>query len=150
MKDGKINGLKWKNGCVPRTCEFEDCHENKYKAVVGPHGNPDKEETEKNCFVRTCRGSNSRQSPNCDTKVYITWEGNDKENRYCVSDDFRITNLMQHSIQSYFDSAINVSPLIVKNGKEVENERQAAVEAAALGVADPCTPLADGQGRGKL
>ena len=117
LKDGKIVGLNWKNGCVPRTCEFEDCHEKRYTAVAPAHEfAKEKVEMEKNCFIRTCHGQSSKKAPHCDTKVYVTWEGNDIENRYCVSDNFRITNLMQHSIQSYFDSAINVSPDIVEKG----------------------------------
>jgi len=72
--------------------------------------------------------------------------GNDLEDRYCTSDNFRISNLMQHSIQSYFDSAINISPKIVEKGIEPTNERTDAVEAAKAGIPDPCKEVA----RGKL
>ena len=81
IKDGKIFGLDWKNGCVPRTCEFEDCHENKYTSVSGLIENDQTVEMEKNCFVRTCHGKSSKKAPHCDTKVYVTWKGNDMENR---------------------------------------------------------------------
>ena len=97
---------------------------------------------EKNCFISSCLSS--KGTSNCDTKVYVTWEGSDQQNRYCESDNFRITNLMQHSIQSYFDSAINVSPAIQQNGKSVVNEKKSAAEAAAEGTPPDCEPLATG------
>jgi len=51
---------------------------------------------------------------------------------------------MQHSIQSYFDSAINVSPAIVENAQDALNEQRTAAEAAAEGIAPACEALATG------
>ena len=113
IKEGKIVGMDWKNSCIPKVCAFEDCIKNEF-SYTGADGKLVKGK-EKNCFIKTC--TSSTVTKNCDTKVYVTWEGNDIENRYCESDNFRITNLMQHSIQSYFDAAINVSPVIISAEK---------------------------------
>lgn len=87
--------MDWSNDCIKNICTFEDCKE--IKTVL-----PDKTtHVDKNCFIKTCE-----EDPiSCDSKVFITWVGNDSSGRWCESDNFRITNLIDHGIRTYFQSA---------------------------------------------
>ena len=96
MSDGYLERMEWRNDCLVG-CSITDC-----KTYQFEHPDRKDVQTEKNCFIRSC--SSSEKNPECDTKVYVTWIGNDPD-RYCYSDNMRITNFKEHSIQSYFDSA---------------------------------------------
>ena len=96
MESGVLARMEWRNDCV--SCAVTDCKLNKFK-------HPDRDEDnvwEQNCFVQNCKSS--KDTPNCDSKIYVTWVGNDGT-FYCTSDNNRITNFQQHSIKSYFQSA---------------------------------------------
>ena len=82
---GKIVDLYWSNACVDDICEFENCQETKFD--LG-----DTTESEKNCYIQSCKSS--KDTSNCDTKVFVTWVGNDRENRFLESDNNRITNFL--------------------------------------------------------
>jgi len=105
MEDGFVKEIDWKNTCIAKTCEYQDCIETVFShpEAAGLHLR------EKNCFIRTCQSS--KDTSNCDTKVYLTWIGSDSENRHCVSDNYRISHLTQFSIQSYYESAVNAAAL---------------------------------------
>ena len=98
IKNGAIDSMEWKNECIQDVCKFEDCKETKY-----PIAGTKEEDVDKNCFIQTCKST--KETQNCDTKVYVTWIGNDAENRWCESDNFRVTNFVKHSIRTYFKSA---------------------------------------------
>ena len=100
VKDGSIESLYWKNSCIDKVCDFEDCKETKFELA-------ETTEKETNCYIQSC--TSSRETSNCDTKVFVTWVGNDKNSRWCESDNYRITNFMRHSITTYFESAVNVA-----------------------------------------
>ena len=85
VKDGAIDSMKWSNQCIEKVCPFEDCKE----ANIEWNGVTEKET---NCFNPGCVSSIDNRE--CDTKVYVTWVGNDIEGRYFESDNFRITNLI--------------------------------------------------------
>ena len=101
IKNGAIDSMEWKNECIQDVCKFEDCKETKY-----PIAGSKAEDVDKNCYIQTCKSTQETQ--NCDTKVYLTWIGNDAENRWCESDNFRITNFVKHSIRTYFKSATEI------------------------------------------
>ena len=101
---GVITGFSWENDCIEKTCKFEDCVKKTFKVFKDGQ---DYEETDKNCYIKTCE--NSKDTNNCDTKIFLTWTGNDLEDRYCESDNFRITNLIEHSIKTYFESAVSLA-----------------------------------------
>ena len=85
VSNGAITSLDWKNQCIEKICNFEDCKETSatWNGIV---------EKETNCFRNDCTSSGENRE--CDTKVYVTWIGNDIEDRYFESDNFRITNLV--------------------------------------------------------
>lgn len=96
MNNGILEQMEWRNDCL-LGCAITDC-----KTYEFEHPDLKDIRAEKNCFIRSCESS--KGTPECDSKVYVTWIGND-EDRYCISDNMRITNFKEHSIQSYFESA---------------------------------------------
>ena len=100
VNDGKVESLVWKNQCINKVCEFENCKMTEFQ--VG-----DSIEKETNCYIKTCQSSS--ENNNCDTKVYVTWVGFDSTNRYFESDNYRITHFIEHSIISYWESAISIA-----------------------------------------
>ena len=104
ISKGVITGFSWENACIGKTCKFEDCVEKSFK--VSKDGQ-EYEETDRNCYIKTCESS--KATNNCDSKIFLTWTGDDDEERYCESDNFRITNLIDHSIKTYFESAVSLA-----------------------------------------
>ena len=102
IKEGAITSLDWKNQCISKVCPLNNCATMSFKFK-------EKDYEDANCYIKTCKSS--KETPTCDTKVYVSWVGNDNENRYCESDNFRITNLVQHSIRTYFDSAAGLAEI---------------------------------------
>ena len=70
-------------------------------------------ETESNCYIRSCQSSTL--NPECDTKMFVTWIGTDVKNRPLISDGFRITNMKNFSIRTYFEEAVGISKYTQKN-----------------------------------
>ena len=100
IEKGVVKSLDWKNACIEMVCSFENCQETTFNFLS-------KTIKDKNCYIKTCKSS--KETNNCDSKVYVTWEGNDREDRWCESDNYRITNLLSHSIKTYFSSATKVA-----------------------------------------
>ena len=51
----------------------------------------------------------STLNPECDTKMFVTWIGTDAKNRPLISDGFRVTNMKNFSIRTYFEEAVGIS-----------------------------------------
>jgi len=45
----------------------------------------------------------------CDTKLYITWEGTDVKGRHLMSDNYRLSKFTDYSIMSLIDSAKRIA-----------------------------------------
>ena len=41
--------------------------------------------------------------------MFVTWIGTDAKNRLFISDGFRITNMKNFSIRTYFQEAVGIS-----------------------------------------
>ena len=99
VKDGAVESLEWKNECIDKICAPEGPQCNHYSTTFNKityH--------ESNCFTSdsNCTGSS------CDTKVFVTWRGTDADGLYLYSDNYRITNLVDYSIQTYYENASNL------------------------------------------
>ena len=44
----------------------------------------------------------------CDTQVYVTWVGKDRDGRTCLSDNFRISGFTDFGVKSYYDAAVGL------------------------------------------
>ena len=110
FKDGSVDAMEWRNACIEEKCDYANCIETTHfvqPAVSTTSGDTSglEKQSEKNCYVRSC--VSSAETSNCDTKIFVTFIGQDGRDRFMLSDNFRITNFLKHSIQSYFDSAIS-------------------------------------------
>ena len=71
LTNGEISSLDWKNSCYEdQCCDWNNCKDTSLPTMPA-----------------NCDASNT----SCDTQVYLTWTGVDKDTRGCVSDDFRLT-----------------------------------------------------------
>jgi hypothetical protein len=57
-----------------------------------------------NCFLLGCGSGNTK----CDTKVYLTWVGNDRRNRVFTSDNYGLFNFMDYSLNTLLSSAYDI------------------------------------------
>ena len=94
MENGVIKNFEWSNGCYNSDCDINNC-----KETNGTFN--DTTYVEQNCYVGDC----SSTSTQCDTKVYVTWTGDDNKNRNCISDNYRISHFTGYSINSLLQSA---------------------------------------------
>jgi len=54
-----------------------------------------------NCYRNNCGVSLTE----CDTKVYLTWRGTDKKGIVLISDNYRLSNFMDYSLNTLYASA---------------------------------------------
>jgi hypothetical protein len=97
MNLGVINYFEWSNGCYTSNCGVTNCIQ-----TGGNYSGAAYSET--NCYYDGCTANNTA----CDTKVYVTWTGNDINKKVCVSDNYRISHFTQYSITSLVQSAISL------------------------------------------
>ena len=103
--------MEWINVCDDLACERNTCIETKdfwkektYEeeviCCISPY---------QNCFLNSCVSSSD---PVCDTKVYITWVGKDRRGRVMISDNYRLSNFMDYSMNTLLSSAQQIGSSI--------------------------------------
>ena len=98
LTNGYISGLNWSNSCYDnQVCETNQCKPLTITSDLNPV-------TEYNCMLFGCTAAQSQ----CDTQVYVTWVGKDRDNRTCVSDNFRISGFTDFGVKSYYDAALGL------------------------------------------
>ena len=97
MDQGNITRIDWIHGC--NSCGKYSCanalvvNEKGYGMV-----------NEKNCYTKgdQCKFP---AKPECDTQVFVTWTGTDKDNEYCESVNYSIQGLKKYGGSKYMESA---------------------------------------------
>mmetsp|Transcript_29468 Transcript_29468/g.21922 ORF Transcript_29468/g.21922 Transcript_29468/m.21922 type:complete len:236 (+) Transcript_29468:6-713(+) len=97
MIDGRVVSLTWSNTCFIFDCPISLCLDTSVTFNNETY-------SEQNCFQESCSSGKTE----CDTKVYLTWLGTDKDGIPCVSDNYRISYFTQYSITSLVQSAIEM------------------------------------------
>ena len=98
LADGKVSSLVWSNSCYEdQCCDWNDC-----KDTSLPTQAPG---SERNCMIIGCDSTQT----SCDTQVYVTWKGVDRDGRDLVSDNFRLTGFTDFGVRSYVDAAQSLS-----------------------------------------
>jgi len=59
-------------------------------------------------------GCTSSINPVCDTKIYLTWVGTDRQSRVFTSDNYRVSNFMDYSLNTLISSAQNIGSGVYK------------------------------------
>ena len=99
MENGLITGLNWVNSCYEdQCCDVNNCLDTSLASEINPV-------PERNCMLSSCTASMNQ----CDTQVYVTWVGTDKQKRVCTSDNFRLTGFVDFGVKSYVESALWLS-----------------------------------------
>jgi hypothetical protein len=98
LDKGKIESLVWRNSCYDdQCCEWNNCKDT--SLPTQPAG------SERNCVIIGCDSSQT----SCDTQVFVTWKGVDREGRDLVSDNYRLTGFTDFGVRSYVDAAQRLS-----------------------------------------
>ena len=98
IKNGYVTSLDWSNSCYDgQVCETNQCVNTSLSSPVNPV-------TEYNCMLFGCTSAMGQ----CDTQVYVTWVGKDRDNRTCLSDNFRISGFTDFGVKSYYDAAVGL------------------------------------------
>eukprot|EP00347_Sterkiella_histriomuscorum_P013638 403363952 len=98
MNNGAIQKLEWINVCDDLACENNICIDTQELWRNTTY-------YDSNCFLYGCSSSVNSQ---CDTKVYLTFIGEDREGRVFTSDNYRLSNFMDYSLNTLFSSAKSV------------------------------------------
>ena len=59
---------------------------------------------ESNCVLQDC----TTQDKQCDTQVYVTWKGTDKDGVLFQSDEKRISGFTDFDVKSYYEAALDL------------------------------------------
>jgi hypothetical protein len=98
LDKGSVSSLSWKNSCnSSQGCELKDCID---ASVI----HQEITYSEMNCFITGC----TRDLTECDTQVFVTFQGSDVDGRWTTSDNYRISAFDAYSIRSYLNAARNL------------------------------------------
>ena len=99
LKDGIVDKLEWKNNCFDmQACSIHDCKDTSVRTKTEAGFEVFHEE--ENCMFSDCyTGLVAPQK--CDTQIFLTWAGNDRDLEWCDSDNFRISAFENYGIVSY-------------------------------------------------
>ena len=98
LDQGKVTDIEWINVCDGLACEKNQCVDTNERWLGKIY-------KESNCFLRGCVSSSNGK---CDTKTYVTWRGTDRQGRVLTSDNYRLSNFMDYSINTLIASASNI------------------------------------------
>ena len=114
MEKGNITRVDWIHGC--KQCGPYQCvkalvvNEKGYGMV-----------NEENCY------SNTKQcfkpgEPECDTQVFVTWTGTDKDGEYFESVNYSIQGLRKYGGSKYMDSARKIAQQTYKELEKIPDD----------------------------
>ena len=103
MNEGNITRVDWLHGCGLGCNPFSACadayvvDQNGYGLVA-----------EQNCFEIECELATPARST-CDTQVFVTWTGTDKNGEYCESVNYSIHGFGRYGSGGYMASARGIA-----------------------------------------
>ncbi|CDW79912.1 h aca ribonucleoprotein complex subunit 3 [Stylonychia lemnae] len=127
MDDGFVEKIEWINVCDSLACEENVC--------IDTEDNWRNETfKDSNCFLYGCTSS---ANSDCDTKIYLTWIGTDREGRVFTSDNYRVSNFMDYSLNTLLSSAQGIGSGIYKKFYDPSNNPTISAHPARFSPDDP-------------